>query len=276
MEPHLYLARFYEENEQNDAAIAVLRKTIEDMPDKYAAYEMLAKHYMQTEATKNNAMQLLGQFMTKVRTGPDFLKAKLFMAGIHYQESDLDKALKLVEEVLKENPEDVRAHALKGDMLAVRRDFAGAIGEYRAVLHAQPQNLPVSLNLARAHFANNEEGLAEDTYKKILEINPKQKQARFGLAELYRRKGQIEPARKQLEKILEINPDDTQALMALGDVSLAGKDVEGARKYFGRVLELEPDLPQGNYKNGVIKLIEKKPEQAALLFEKRTRILCRR
>ena len=267
VESHLYLARFYKEKEQNDAMVAVLHKTIEDMPDKYAAYDMLAKHYLQTKA-KNEAIELLEQFMTKVGTGPDFLRAKLLMAGIHYQEEEFDDALKLADEVLKENAKDVGAHLLKGNVLAVRRDLAGAIGEYRAVLREEPQNISASLKLAKVHLFNDEASLAEDTYKKILEINPKESQARFGLADVYRRKGQLEPATEQLQEVLTINPDDTHALMALGDVSLARKDLEGAGRYFTRLSALEPHSAPVHYKNGVIKLMGKKPKEAASLFEK--------
>jgi len=192
LELRLYLARFYKEKEQNDAMVGVLEKAIEDMPDKYEPCEVLARHYLQTKA-KDKGLEVLEQFMTRVRTGPDFLKAKFFMASIHYEDKKIDDALKLVEEVLKENPADVNAHSMKGSILAGRHDFVGAIAEYRAVLRQEPQNIPASLNLAKTHFLNNEAKLAEDTFKKILEINPKEKQARFGLADVYRQKGSCWP-----------------------------------------------------------------------------------
>ena len=90
-----------------------------------------------------------------------------------------------MEEVLKENPADIKAHTIKGDILATKQDYLGAITEYRAVVHEDPQNVHVSMNLARAHDLNNEPLLAEQTYQKLLEQNPDVTQARLALAEIY-------------------------------------------------------------------------------------------
>ena len=73
----------------------------------------------------------------------------------------------------------MKAHSLKGDILSAKRDFAGAIAEYRTVLNEEPRNILIFLSLARAHLSNNEPGLAEETYKKVLDINPKVRQARL-------------------------------------------------------------------------------------------------
>jgi tetratricopeptide (TPR) repeat protein len=247
---------------------AVLQTAIEDLPDRFEAYEMLGNHYIQT-GEEEKAVALMEQFVRRGQAGPSVLKAKLFLARIYYRGKDLDRAMELADNVLKENPADMQAHYLKGTILAGLGDFPGAIAEYRAVLRQEPQNIRASLSLAQAHLSNNEMALAEDTYKKVLEIDPQEKRARFGLVDVYRRKGEFILAKEQLEKVLKRHPNDTKALMALGDLALLTGDAGAARDYFSTLSSLQPDSVSYNYyKEGMVNLLEQEKGEAASLFEK--------
>lgn len=228
---------------------------------------MLAGYYVGKRDT-NMAISLLDQYLGRVQTGPDHLKAKRFKAVTYFQEKKVADALRLVDEILEVNPGDLGAHRLKGDILANQGDFGGAIAEYRAVVHEEPENKVALLNLAKAHRANNELALAEDSYKKALEMDRTSKVARLALADIYRLKGELDSVKEQLGKILETAPDDRQALALLGDVALAEKDVKAAREYFRKVLVLEPKAPLAYYKNGRVELMDNKIKEATSLFEK--------
>jgi tetratricopeptide (TPR) repeat protein len=207
--------------------------------------------------------------MQALRTGPDFLKAKLLLATVDFQEQRPDEALRLVDEVLKENPADVKAHELKGDMLAARKDFTGATGEYRVVLDEAPDNYQARLKLARVHLANNEPNLAKDVLKKTLEMNPRVLQAGMGLAAVYRQEGKNQLAREQLEKVLEINPDAVPAMEQIVDIMI--KEKKPGDKILARIKEQLAKRPQNPLYHvllGRFYIVSHRPEPARQSLEK--------
>ena len=191
----LALAQFYAQTGQNDAFVSTLNQAIQDLPEKFGAYETLGRHYYQ-KRDFGQAIALMDRFMEKVKRGPEPLRAKLLKAEALFREGKDDDALSLLGQVLDENRGDIKAQGIKGDILATKKDYVGAIAAYRAVLGQEPQNIPISLSLARAHLLNNEPLLAEQTYKKILEQDPKVNEAHYGLIEVYKKTGRTDLADK--------------------------------------------------------------------------------
>lgn len=259
-------AQYYMEKEKRNEARKVLEKAIQDLPEAYAPVSLLASHHLSLEEN-DRAVALLDAFMGRVQTGPGFLQAKLMKARIRFQEEVVDEALALVDEVLKENAGDVGAHNLKGDILMVKRDFAGAVAEYRAVVHEQPDNLTAAVKLGRAHLFNGEPGLAEDTFKSVLEQNEKVREAHTGLMAIYRRQGDREKLKAQLESVLAVAPKDGPALSALGDLAMAEQKPEEAKAYYDRLAEATPDSPLPYFKQGNLALALQKPDEAMTFFE---------
>ncbi len=263
----LSLAQYYVKTGRTDDMVTVLEQAAKDLPGEYGAFETLARHYM-NEKSPEKAIAMLDRFMSGEASRPKFIMAKVYKAYILFTQKKYDQALDLVDETLQEDSGDVRARALRGDILVLKNNFIDAISEYRTVLGDEPGNDRVALKLARVHFYNGESGLAEETYHKALDRNPKLRQARFDLAGIYRQKGKLDRAREQIDKLLEDRPDDRKALLIRGDVALLQKDIETARDSFTRLFKLIPESPLAQFKMGLIFFIEKKVEQAASLFEK--------
>jgi tetratricopeptide (TPR) repeat protein len=262
----LALAQFYEQTGQGDAFVSTLNQAIEDLPDKFGAYETLARHQYQKRDFAQ-ATGLMDRFMEKVKTGPELLRAKLLKAEILFRDKKDDDALSLVNQVLEENRGDIKAHGLKGDILANRKDYAGAIAEYRAVLGEDPQNIPASLSLARAHLLNDEPLLAEQAYKKILEQAPDTAQARYGLIDVYKKKGRADLADEELRKIEAADPNNPVALSRLTEAALSKGDLKKAEQHANRLREVMPDSPVASYQSGLVKLAQKDPQGANAFFE---------
>ena len=210
-----------------------LQSAIKDLPKQYAPYDILARYEL-SQNNKDTAVNLLQQYMANVKSGPDILKAKTLLARIRFSERNFDESMKLVNEILAENPNDMAGHALKGDLMVTKKDYVGAIAEYRTVLKDTPENIPVLLALARTHLFNNEPQIAKDTYRNILTINP----------------------------------NTGAAILALGNMALAEKDLDLADRYFSRLLSVAPDSPVPYYKKGIVKQLEEKGDEATDLFEK--------
>jgi tetratricopeptide (TPR) repeat protein len=136
--------------------------------------------------------------------------------------------------VLAKNSKDLAAHTIKGNVFLARKDFLGAISEYRTVLQEKPEDIAVSLNLAKAHLLNAEPEIATDVFRSVLDINP----------------------------------DIKEALLFLGDMALKKKNVRSADEYYSHLLKLEPEAALPNYKVGLARLLEKKEKEALPYFEK--------
>ncbi|MCD6292857.1 MAG: tetratricopeptide repeat protein, partial [Deltaproteobacteria bacterium] len=159
-------------DQQVEESLVVLRQGLADLPDSLVLTEMMAK-YQLSQKNVAEATSLLTAYAERMKTGPQFLRAKLLLAQIAVQEKEYDKALALVDVVLAENGSDLGALILKGDLLLQRHDFDGAIAEYRAVLKDVPQSVPVMFSLAKAHIGNKESKLALELLQKAFELDPK-------------------------------------------------------------------------------------------------------
>lgn len=262
----LHLARLYYDNHQYRLMIETLRKTIKDMPKRYKAYEILAGYFAEKKDF-DNAIEIMDRFLEKVPAGSNNLKSKLFKAEIFIKENKHDDALHLVNEVIRENPADLLAHRMKGNILLVKQDYMGAIAEFRTVLKQEPGNITFSMNLARAHFLNGEPLLAKQICKSILEKNPTVMQARFALVDIYRQEGNIDRAKDQLEEVLRMEPDNRRALLLATDIALLEKETDRARNYSDRLLALDPDSPHVLYRIGLVRLEKKNDREAFSFFE---------
>jgi len=232
----LLLAQFYENQGKENAMVEVLQKSIADFPGQLASYIMLARYDL-GKNQQDQAIALMNRFIEESETGPDLLKAKVFLAEIYYQDRNFDQTTTLVEEVLASNSKDITAHRIKGNVFFAKKDFLGAISEYRTVLQEKPNDIAVSINLAKAHLLNNEPEIATDIFRGVLDINA----------------------------------DTKEALLFLGDMALKKKNVRSADEYFSHLLKLEPEAALPNFKVGLVRLLEKKEKEALPYFEKALR-----
>ena len=187
-EYRLSLAEFFLETNQNESMVEVLKNAIEDMPKKYKAFEMLANYY-RTNNVPDKALKILDRFTETVQAGPQFLRSIRLKAIILSEQKKYVQALGFLKTVVRENPGDLIAHTLKGDILTNSMDYLGAITEYRLVLFEEQNNIAMIKKLAGAHLLNNEPLLSEQLYIKVLNLDPEDREARLALSEISKKKG---------------------------------------------------------------------------------------
>lgn len=112
------------------------------------------------------------------------LTARDRLAALRVQSNDVPGAEKLLAEVLAKSPRDNDALILRGNLSLAQKDPKSAIADLRSVLRDQPNSVGVMRALARAHLANGEPALAEETMRRAVEANPKDRNSRLDLAQL--------------------------------------------------------------------------------------------
>jgi uncharacterized protein (TIGR02996 family) len=201
--------------------------------------------------------------------GPGGIAARDRIAAIDASSGHTDEALALVDEALKRNPRDADALTLRGNLRLEKGDAPGAIADLRAVLRAQPTQVPVLRALARAHLANHEPALAEENLRTALAMAAGDIAVQVDLAELLWRTKRADEAVKLLEETVKLNPGDTgiPARAALVQANLAKPDLPAARTTAEDLKTLRPGLALGPYLAGLVAERQQRHEDAQRDFE---------
>ncbi len=274
------LIRFYAEQKDEAKSLAALEQGLKALPESLVLTEMMAK-YLFSQQKVDESKALLTSYTERMKTGPQFLRAKLLLAQMAVQQKEYDSALALVDEVLKENNGDLTAHILKGDLLLQRSDFDGAIAEYRAVLKDVPQNVPVMFSLAKAHLGNKEPEIAFELLQKAFAIDARIAPMTILLSRIYQRKGRFGDALKTAEKGLQQNPNSPELLEVTTRLMVRRGRSADALELVRQYLAKSPDDPRLNVllaqiqvsmrdfppaRERLLEVLKKDPDNRAALF----------
>ena len=154
-----------------EIAIAELLPMIEQNPDKYDLRFMLVDLEL-AQKHVDKAEEALKEIVDLDKQGPQSIKARNKLARLYVATKRVDEAKALVKQIIEENPRDADALSLRGEFAMAERKIPEAIGDFRAVLVDQPQNIKMLKLLSRAHLMNNDPVLARENMEKVVEIAP--------------------------------------------------------------------------------------------------------
>lgn len=201
--------------------------------------------------------------------------ADLALVASHLRRHDLAKAAQAVEVLVRKRPDSAAAHNLKGRVLALRGDNAGARSSFERALALDGKYHPALASLAALDVAEKKPDEARKRFEAAIAADPRNHQARLGLAALLRHTGappsEVLPL---LEAAVKASPGDLQSrirlvefhwssgnlkaaltasqeantaipnrrelLMLMGRIQLASKDFQQALTTFNRVVTLQP------------------------------------
>jgi len=295
----LQLTRYYSRLDQVDAAEHSLRQAITDIPAerdlKFALIEFLAQRrnrdaaeneFKKMIAAQPNDNELkfgLGKFYTdghqsaqaeavyqgvidKERLDPDGLVARDRLAVLRADQNDTAGALALVDAVLAKSPRDNDALFLRGNIDLARQDPRSAIADLRAVLRDQPNAIGALRALARAHLANGEPAVAEETMRRAVDANPRDLVLRLEFAELLMQMGKADQAAPILAEIVKQQPDNVAALGSQFRASLGLKDFSTAKSAAEALIAVRPKSAAGYLSEGMVAEAKNHNEEAIRLY----------
>ncbi len=297
----LRLAQYYMRSDHNDDAERVLRQGIKDLPAEHelktGLVQFLAARRSREAAEKELAALiaanpkdfelkfLLAQFYEQGHEDPKAaavykgiidaaeldapgITARNRWAVMRLREGDVPGGEKLIAEVLAKNPRDNDALILRGNLELAQKDPKSAIVDLRSVLRDQPNSIGVMRALARAHLANGEPALAEETMRRAFDANPKDPSVREDLAELLVNLGKPLQAKPIIEELLKQQPDNFAALNIQFKVDAANNDLTGAKQSAEEMASLRPKEALGYYNQAAVAETEKRLEDAVRLYSK--------
>jgi tetratricopeptide (TPR) repeat protein len=295
----LRLAQFYARADQVDAAEKVLREAVAAIPGEHELKTALID-FLATRRTREAAEQELTTLIAAdpkdeqlkflqadfYERGKEFPKAEQVYRGIiaadgvagqglaarnrlaalRVQLNDVPGAEKLIAEVLAASPRDNDALTMRGNLALAQKDPRTAIADLRAVLRDQPNSVGVMRSLARAHLANGEQALAEETMRRALEIAPADTGTRLDLAQMLAQFGKPDQAKPIIDALVKQHPNDTQALDLQFRVALATKDLVTAKSAADALVATQPKSALGVFYQGEIAENDKHFDEALRLY----------
>jgi tetratricopeptide (TPR) repeat protein len=248
-----------------DVADKELSAMIASAPNDYdlklarAQFYEQGKDYPKAEAAYN-------QVITEADPAPAAMTARNRLATLDIQINNVAGAEKLLAQVLAKSPRDNDALILRGNLALVQKDPKAAIVDLRAVLRDQPNAVGVMRTLARAHLANGEPALAEETMRRAVDVNPRDAGARLDLAQLLAQMGKPEQAKPLIDGLVKEEPNNLAALDTQFRVSAATGDIAAAKSAADAIVAIQPNSGLGYYYQGASAESAKRPDDAIRLY----------
>jgi tetratricopeptide (TPR) repeat protein len=154
-----------------------------------------------------------------------------------YDAGDVNTAIRLYREFLKEYSDAAEIRSNLAAALVRAGRFAEAIQEYKTALEALPNNARVRLNLALAYYKLGRIPEAIGELRTLHQLQPFDSQPALLLAECLLQAGQADQAIALLTDLERENPEDRAAAYLLGVAYLRQNETARARQFLDRILK---------------------------------------
>jgi len=173
------------------------------------------------------------------------LERQLYLAGLLYDNSELDAAEVEYVDLLRKSPDNAEVHDEFGVVLFAQGNREEAAAEFREALRLDPDNTTAHTNLALCMAHNGQFEDAIEELRAAVSAAPQNQHARALLGMAYARKGDLASARSELNQAIRHDENIAEPHLFLAKVYSQEKDEVAALAEFKRVVELEPDNPEG-------------------------------
>ncbi len=183
------------------------------------------------------------QLQNALELNPKSVAAYKVFVKLHMAQKDIQKTFQTlltkartrIDQVLKKEPDNIKALSLQASML---------------ILEEQPMET----------IAN--------VYERILTLDPSNANAMVMLAKISHKKGESAQARILLEKAVTTSPDNFKIYTELYAYYLTNKDMESAKDVLKRLAHQKPSDPNPQILLGNFYAIQNEPEMAEAAYEK--------
>ncbi|HUT81014.1 MAG TPA: tetratricopeptide repeat protein [Candidatus Bathyarchaeia archaeon] len=181
----------------------------------------------------------------------------------------LDEEEQDYREMIKNDPQNVRAWANLGKVLNEKKDHEGAIEALQKALEIVPDDTWILFELGLTFSLMNQFKQAEEIYHKLVKLDPLSQDGWFNLALVSRYQLNFKGAIDAYQEVLKIDPYDVGVYLNIGVLYHQEGKVEEAEKTYRKALEIKPDYTKVSLNLGQLLLTNKHDiEGAAEVFKK--------
>jgi len=185
-----------------------------------------------------------------------------------HRKGELDKAKKIYEQILIEDPKHLDAIHLLGIIYFQFKDYERAIHKFLTYIDINPNNAPIYLDLGNSQFCLQKYNDAIISFKKAINIKPDFSEVYNSLGNVFLKLKKLKEAEKNFNKALSINPNYIEALNNYGSLLDELKKFDNSIECFKKAISLNPNYYEAYNNLGIALKQISKYEEAQKIFEK--------
>jgi tetratricopeptide (TPR) repeat protein len=199
---------FYDEGKYSEAAIEFSNALKRDVKDRNTRYFLALSYLGQENLTEGvRQLRLLLEFY------PDDIPTNLKLGGIYMAAGSTNpefyrQAKITVEKVLAQEPANVAALILTGNILAGLKDFTHSAELLEKAISLDPKSVSAYISLGSTQVQAKKQTEAEKAFLNAREVEPKNKSVLISLANFYRVSGSTDKALRVFKEALSLYPAD--------------------------------------------------------------------
>ncbi len=170
------------------------------------------------QGSEEQRQQLTTRYRMLVRDQPDNAEMKVGLALLLQQQEQLNEALDLSRQALKQEPELIAAAILEARLLGQMGRPAEALKELAEMVNRHPDNPRLRLHYARL-LASTDLEAAQSQFELLLAQSPDDPELLFSLALVCNERGDLEQAETHFQRLLEFPSRASSAQYYLGRIA---------------------------------------------------------
>jgi len=231
----LELARLLIASKAANTALEVLERAPE--AQKHGVPFIIQHNYALLDlGRRDEARQGVAEGLGLARS-PDLL---LQDASLKMDDKRYASARASLDEILKQNPEDLRALRALVQLYSVQNQNAAALTMAREYAAGHKSSAPVQTFLGELLVLHDKPAAARNAFMAAKAADPGYRAADLALARLDVSEGKLEPAHRTLSALLANHRNDPELWLYMGWLNNMEKNYPQALEYFRKVVDAEP------------------------------------
>lgn len=245
---------------KQEQAKTIISNFLNKNPNSYIAHKWLAEYYEE----KENYEAAISEYMrvTDIKRN-DFVSTYKLCSVLNKNKQN-QEAIKLLEEVLKQKPEYENASNLLGEIFFEEELYKEAVSVYMSALRYNPGSYDLYYSLGMAYTMINDFQRAKEFYEKAAQINSLAYNAKLNLGQIALIYGDLEEAEKYFMQSCKQEDLESGSYYYLAQIALLKGDNDKATNYMNVAIQLDPKIYKQVQKDPLFNPIKErlnKPEE---------------
>lgn len=269
-DPLLQLAAHYYTKQEREPMLAALRRITSDQ-QAFPNGRLLAGDFFLRIQNYDLAMQEYKQgadAATKPKDKHDYQKR---MVEVLVKQNKRDEAQQLIRDVLKEDPKDPEAVAIRASLsllTGTKEELQSAINDLRSVVSRMPDNPVLRYNLGRALLARRDIPAARVEFEEAIKLRPDYVMPRITLAQIMLQNREFPKVIQMAQDILVYDPQSIPARLLRSRALIGMNEYKQARAELERTTQQFPELPEARLQIAALDLQDRNFKEAQTSFQK--------
>ncbi|MEO0141799.1 MAG: tetratricopeptide repeat protein [candidate division WOR-3 bacterium] len=247
-------------------------KLVEEIEEVFPKLEIPTAENFIAEAERllgnKNFEKALEMVDEAIKINPDLSSAVVLKSKILFQSDNIEDAINLLNTFTQTHPDDTATIAALAGYLKSLGRLKQAKDKYQRLLELEPENVTWLSEIGDIFYSLDEIDEAFATYRKLLSIDSKNVNAHLGLLKVHLKKKDLDRAKEFVDFFEREGVNSYEANLCVGIYWLERNNRERARSYLEKAIEIDPSKPLPYYHLGLLFVNEGKFDEACTNWKK--------